>query len=251
MPGLSAKVFRTYNASWTMQQELLKLENTGTVHEKVLKYNAANREVAILCNHQRSVAKGHDTAMERTENKLKGLKYQRSRTKKMILALEPKRRKQDPEFFAPDPDLDDEWIKEHQEWLVQQEREKIEKKFRKDNEKLVTEGEKELKESVLRERLQEVNDMAKKFKQENKTGKVEPEGRSVTIERLEGNVKKLEERIQSLQTQMQDREDNKTVALGTSKIVRILCNVFCGIVDANARLELHRPEVNRNVLQEI
>lgn len=221
MPGLSAKVFRTYNASWTMQQELLKLENTGTVHEKVLKYNAANREVAILCNHQRSVAPGHETAMEKTENRLKGLKYQRSRLKKMILSLEPKLKKKDPGFFAPDPDLDDEWIREHQQWLIQQEREKIEKKFKKDNEKLVTEGEKELKDSVLRERLQEVDDMATKFRQENRTGKAEPEGRGVTVERLEGNIKKIEERIQSLQTQMQDKEDNKTVALGTSKIVRI------------------------------
>lgn len=221
MPGLSAKVFRTYNASWTMQQELAKLENTGTVAEKHLKYNAANRAVAILCNHQRTVTKGHETSMEKTENKLKGMKYQQARMKKMILALEPKRKKKDPEFFAPDPDLDDEWIKEHQEWLVQQEREKIEKKFKRENEKLVAEGQKELKASVLKERMQEADALAKKFKQENKSGKVEPEGRGPTVEKFEAAIKKLEERIQALDMQMRDKEDNKTVALGTSKIVSI------------------------------
>lgn len=220
MPGLSAKVFRTYNASWTMQQELAKLDNSGTVAEKHLQYNAANRAVAILCNHQRSVTKGHETSMEKTENKLKGMKYQNMRLKRMMLALDPTLKKKDPEFFAPDPDIDEDWIKEHQEWLVQQEQEKVEKKFKKENEKLVAEGEKELKASVLKERLEEVSKLAKKFKHENKTGKVEPEGKGATAEKLESNVKKLEERIQALEVQMRDKEDNKTVALGTSKIVR-------------------------------
>lgn len=229
MPGLSAKVFRTYNASWTMQQELAKLDNTGTVAEKQVQYNAANRAVAILCNHQRSVTKGHETSMERTENRLKGMKYQKMRLKKMMLALEPKLKKNDPDFFAADPDIDEEWIKEHQEWLVQQEREKIEKKFKKENEKLVAEGEKELKASMLKERLKESDELSKKFKQENKTGKVEP-GKGATVEKLENNVKKLEERIQALEVQMRDKEDNKTVALGTSKLNYIdprLTVMFC------------------------
>lgn len=219
MPGLSAKVFRTYNASWTMGQELAKLTNEGTVAEKVLKYNAANRAVAILCNHQRTVTKGHEGAMEKVENKIKGMKYQRLRLKKMVLALDPKMKKKDPKLFEDDPDLDQEWIKEHQEWLVAQEREKIEKKFRKENEKLAAEGEKEMKEKELKERLSEADALAKKFKQENKSGKLEPEGRGVTVEKLMTNITKLEERIKAAEMQMQDKEDNKTVALGTSKIV--------------------------------
>ncbi|KAE9550306.1 hypothetical protein FO519_006496 [Halicephalobus sp. NKZ332] len=45
MPGLTAKVFRTYNASWTLQQQLQKLTTSGdTVHEKMLSYNRANRQ---------------------------------------------------------------------------------------------------------------------------------------------------------------------------------------------------------------
>lgn len=57
MPGLSAKVFRTYNASWTFQQQLENTPMDGTVQEKISAYNTANRDVAILCNHQKTVSK--------------------------------------------------------------------------------------------------------------------------------------------------------------------------------------------------
>eukprot|EP00122_Pirum_gemmata_P011436 Pgem_evm1s10595 len=61
MPGLTAKVFRTYNASITLQQELDKFDETinkkTSIHEKVAGYNTANREVALLCNHQRAAPK--------------------------------------------------------------------------------------------------------------------------------------------------------------------------------------------------
>jgi DNA topoisomerase-1 len=33
--------------------------------EKLAAYNAANRQVAILCNHQRAVPKTHDQSMEK------------------------------------------------------------------------------------------------------------------------------------------------------------------------------------------
>jgi hypothetical protein len=53
MEGLSAKVFRTFNASLTLQDQLKKLTNTeDNVNAKILSYNRANRAVAILCNHQ-------------------------------------------------------------------------------------------------------------------------------------------------------------------------------------------------------
>ena len=53
MEGLTAKVFRTYNASFTLQQQLDELTDASdNVAAKMLSYNRANREVAILCNHQ-------------------------------------------------------------------------------------------------------------------------------------------------------------------------------------------------------
>lgn len=65
MDGLTAKVFRTYNASKTLQEQLDLLTNADDpVPAKLLSYNRANRAVAVLCNHQRAVPKGFDKQME-------------------------------------------------------------------------------------------------------------------------------------------------------------------------------------------
>ncbi|KAG0579975.1 hypothetical protein KC19_4G139400 [Ceratodon purpureus] len=69
MPSLTAKVFRTYNASITLDT-LLQDTNGETTVEKIADYQRANKEVAILCNHQRSVSKGHGAQMERLEGKI-------------------------------------------------------------------------------------------------------------------------------------------------------------------------------------
>lgn len=65
MPGLTAKVFRTYNASYTFATLLKEMKAEGTVAEKVKQYNDANRKVAILCNHKRTVTAGHANQMEK------------------------------------------------------------------------------------------------------------------------------------------------------------------------------------------
>ncbi|PSN50633.1 DNA topoisomerase 1 [Blattella germanica] len=71
MEGLTAKVFRTYNASITLQDQLDKLTDPEyTVQEKILAYNRANRAVAILCNHQRAVPKTHAKSMENLKAKI-------------------------------------------------------------------------------------------------------------------------------------------------------------------------------------
>lgn len=69
MPSLTAKVFRTYNASITLD-DLLKDTSGETVNEKIADYQRANKEVAILCNHQRTISKGHSAQMERLEGKM-------------------------------------------------------------------------------------------------------------------------------------------------------------------------------------
>lgn len=89
MTGLSAKVFRTYNASVTLQDELAKKEmvenwNSLTVTQKVTNYNDANRIVAILCNHQRTVSKAQENALESIQTKLNTLIEQKKVLKKML-----------------------------------------------------------------------------------------------------------------------------------------------------------------------
>ncbi|KAJ1267320.1 hypothetical protein BS78_07G047000 [Paspalum vaginatum] len=76
MPGLTAKVFRTYNASITLDGILHEETEDGTLLEKIAVYQRANKEVAIICNHQRSVSKSHDAQMTRMNEKIDELKAQ-------------------------------------------------------------------------------------------------------------------------------------------------------------------------------
>ncbi|KAG6065194.1 hypothetical protein E4U32_007678 [Claviceps aff. humidiphila group G2b] len=223
MPGLTAKVFRTYNASYTMSTLLKELasdpRSKGTIAEKVKLYNDCNRKVAILCNHKRTVGAGHEQQMQKMSDRIKGLRYQKWRTKKMILDLEPtQKKKKGAAWFELDKDIDMNWVKDHQQFLIEEQRMKITKKFEKDNEKLQANKEKPLPEKELKERLQVVKEMEAKFKKENKAGKVEAEGRGASVDKFMKAIEKLDERVKILETQADDREGNKEVALGTSKI---------------------------------
>ncbi|KAI7559904.1 DNA topoisomerase 1, partial [Hortaea werneckii] len=182
-------------------------------------YNNANRKVAILCNHKRTVAGGHAAQMEKMGDRIKALYYQEYRIKQMMLDLDPKLKKKKGEaYFALKEGIDDEWVKAHQDALVEEQREKIRKKFEKENEKLVAEGQKEMKPKELDERLKAADELSDKFKDERKRKKIEAEGKSPSIEKFEQQLEKLDTRIATMKTQSEDREQNKDVALGTSKI---------------------------------
>ncbi len=73
MSGLSAKVFRTYNASKTLSGLLGETPSDIPIHEKIVFYNKSNKEVAILCNHQRALPKAHGAQMEKLEQKKQDL----------------------------------------------------------------------------------------------------------------------------------------------------------------------------------
>lgn len=140
MEGLTAKVFRTYNASWTLQQQLDLLTNEDdTEAEKILSYNRANRAVAILCNHQRSVPKGHEKSMEKLKEKIAA------------------------------------------------KREQI-----KDAEKQVKEAVRDAKHGSVKEKV--IADKKKKM------------------------LQRMKEQLTKLEIQETDRDENKTIALGTSKL---------------------------------
>ncbi|XP_069037256.1 DNA topoisomerase I, mitochondrial isoform X4 [Lepisosteus oculatus] len=85
MAGLTAKVFRTYNASITLQQQLKELTNAlDNIPEKILSYNRANRAVAILCNHQRAPPKTFEQSMANLQAKIDNRKEQLSLAKKEL-----------------------------------------------------------------------------------------------------------------------------------------------------------------------
>ena len=151
---------------------------------------------------------------------INGLRYQQWRIKQMMVDLDPKiKKKKGAEYFALPEDLSEEWVIKHQQFLVEEMRQKIQKKFQKENEKLASEGQKEMKAKELDERMAPALELEKKFKKENKTKKVEVEGKGASVEKLEANLTKLDERIQVMHLQAEDKESNKEVALGTSKIV--------------------------------
>ncbi|XP_023217198.1 DNA topoisomerase 1-like [Centruroides sculpturatus] len=71
MEGLTAKVFRTYNASKCFQNELNILTTGNTnLEQKMLAYNRAARKVAALCNHRRSVPKNYTKQMKNLQDKI-------------------------------------------------------------------------------------------------------------------------------------------------------------------------------------
>lgn len=230
MPGLTAKVFRTYNASKTMQDQLDLIPNEGTVAEKMLKYNAANRTVAILCNHQRTVTKGHAAAVQKATEKIEELEWQKIRYKRAILELDKSELKKDPKFFEEIEDLTKEEEASIHKRVIEREREKYNKKFARENEKRKFDKEELLPESQLKEWLERVDELEEQYKKELETGEIQLKATLQNVEKLRAQIDKLDQRIETSTIQLKDREDNSQVALGTSKINYIdprLSVVFC------------------------
>lgn len=77
MSDLSAKVFRTYNASITLQDQLekkaleAKLTGDSQAEAKVKFYNDCNRDVAILCNHKKAENKNLKEQLQKMDDAMK------------------------------------------------------------------------------------------------------------------------------------------------------------------------------------
>ncbi|KAJ7346667.1 DNA topoisomerase I [Mycena albidolilacea] len=217
MKGLTAKVFRTFNASITFQRLLDEntLEN-ATLQEKLNAYNKANREVAILCNHRRTVPKTHDQSMEKVRDKLRGIKYDRMKLRHVLFKMDRKFKTQ-AEYIEDESDIDDEWIVTHEESMKAKDIEKAEKKFKQENEKLEEEGNKPQKPSVLEERLADIDAEYKVLVSERGTKLAELK-RERPAEKVQDAITKLTERISAAKLQIIDRDEGKEIALNTSKI---------------------------------
>ena len=87
MDGLTAKVWRTYNASLVFQKELDKIKEekilSMDIEEKlnylISMFNQANTTVALLCNHQKGVNKSSDVLIDKLDDKIKELKKKKSK----------------------------------------------------------------------------------------------------------------------------------------------------------------------------
>lgn len=227
MPGLTAKVFRTYNASKTMQDQIDLIPNEGTVNEKVVAFNAANREVAILCNHQRTIPKAHQVGVQKINEKIEEMIWQKIKLKRIMLQLDKTMKKKELEYFEEIDDLTKEKELEIVERWSQKELDRISKKFEKDKEKLKFEKKElspedyKVKSTEIKEdhkkKLESTKELIKQYKSEAKKQKYE-EKSTYTAEKLKAQIDKLEERIKNTSLQLKDKEENSTVSLGTSKM---------------------------------
>lgn len=78
MKGLTAKVFRTYNASYLFQKELKKIRQKygKDTQQSVLidEFNSANAKVAQLCNHQKNINKNTTLQIKKIDDQIKKAK---------------------------------------------------------------------------------------------------------------------------------------------------------------------------------
>jgi DNA topoisomerase-1 len=75
VPGLTAKVFRTYHATRVVQEFLKKRDMRNSDEIEKLHYaKLANLEAAIFCNHQRTPPKNWEQSLEKKLQKLSELK---------------------------------------------------------------------------------------------------------------------------------------------------------------------------------
>jgi len=91
MPGLSAKVFRTYNASITLCSELQKTADMVTAQQRAREgdvaalcnyYTLANKTVAILCNHQKAASANHADQIKKIDEQIEKVKADLKAAKK-------------------------------------------------------------------------------------------------------------------------------------------------------------------------
>jgi len=87
MKDLTAKVFRTYNASNLFQRELRKITNryegqTGQEKQIIDDFIKANLKVAKLLNHQKKISKGYKGQVDKISDNLTKLKKQLAKAKR-------------------------------------------------------------------------------------------------------------------------------------------------------------------------
>ena len=200
MKGLSAKVFRTFNASFTLQKELPdkdKLKDL-TIAEKVTLYNDANRLVAILCNHQKTVSNAQVAQFESLYGKLDVLKTQRDELKKWLGMTKSKGDK------IP-LKADDSAIIDRLQKAVDA-AQKLKDAASTTEEKLAAVAAMDTAKNAVKEDTARKSSIAHMYK-------TTPNASS-----LEGRITTWEDKINKMEIDIKNRDDNKEVALGTSKI---------------------------------
>ncbi|RKO99326.1 hypothetical protein CXG81DRAFT_14661 [Caulochytrium protostelioides] len=207
MPGLTAKVFRTYNASTTFQSELEKTPVNGSDPEKMLAYNRANRHVAILCNHQRAVSKNHGQSMAAARDKVQLMKYTRYHMRKALpTAALASVAQHVPDIREPETDMDADERQRCMQLMIEQHMKKCVDKHRRQTERAKQKGETPPPPLDQAEIEREVAQLAA-----SPVSTMDPS-------KLEVALMKLSQKISAAQAALVDRDEGKEVSLTTSKL---------------------------------
>jgi len=154
MEGLTAKVFRTYNASSLFNTELNSVEIKENINEDdkfnllLNTFNQANIKVAMLCNHQKNVQKNFKDQIQKIDDEIDQLKENRSteknklKIKKINLKLKKLKAKKELKLELKnislgtskinyiDPRITISWIKKHEFPIEKIFSEKLREKFK-------------------------------------------------------------------------------------------------------------------------
>jgi DNA topoisomerase-1 len=204
MDGLTAKVFRTYNASKTLQDELCKTQQLKTYRnltpaQKVVEYNNANREVAILCNHQRSVSKAQETQLETIGNKVAALKKQKKILKGILKSLNEGKPKPVP-------------LKKSEQKLVDAANAAAAKAKKMKEDAKTGEEKIAATEADLAAKQQKREAADAKFSQAHLWEKIP------TSDQVVKRIQNWTAKISKMEMDLKHKDDNKEVSLGTSKV---------------------------------
>jgi DNA topoisomerase-1 len=204
MDGLSAKVFRTYNASKTLQDELGKHEESTawwnlSVSQKVVEYNSANREVAILCNHQRSVSKAQETQLENIGAKVELLRKQKKTLKGILKRLN-------------NGDTDGIPTRKSQQEMIDDVQKSLEK-AKKMKEKAKTNEEK-----IAATKADEAAKEKRRDLADAKFRKAHLWEKTPSKDQVAKRIENWSNKIKKMEMDLKHKDDNKEVSLGTSKI---------------------------------
>jgi DNA topoisomerase I len=89
MKNLTAKVFRTYNASTLFQKELKKIskkyenyDESDKINILLDEFNKANAKVALLCNHQKNINNSTNKQIENIDQMIKKARLRLQKAKK-------------------------------------------------------------------------------------------------------------------------------------------------------------------------
>lgn len=257
MKGLSAKVFRTYNASATFQGLLDQTEQwlnaRPTPQEREITpanlriaYNEANRQVAILCNHQKTVNHVLLTkALDRSKDKIFALRYQIFKERQKLLThykaadLKKEYLPKDYDFakkwnlILEEPDLDKSRIQEHEEQFIADkkarmitafERQESERKYQEElrknkqikDEDTDTKPVKIATREQLDAELKNLDEQLKLLARERKANK--SESATCNVPSTARRILSKYEAIKKQEAEMLNKNNTSDVSLGTSKI---------------------------------